>query len=793
MKYIRYEIKKLLGAKYLLVFLVLLLCANGVVAYVEARRAVPEDISVKVIESFYRDYFDDPEQMQDYYREMEAFNRAQIELSKQAAANGDTSFEVQMWENRYAPEGMSDMLLFKMVEGSVKQADSYSAEMDKIIYRAKINLIELESVGESSDGYPYKYQQRIIEIYEALRDNVVIKAEYSHGWNEYFAYDTVNIFIFAVLIMIGSVVFAQEKSSGVLPIIRTCRGGRASVAVSKLVTMGIITVLVVLLFTLTSFFVFGAVLGYSSHENALQSLTEFKFSQYIVSIGEYFAITIGVRLLTFLTFSALLLLLSVFVYNYTIIYAGGLGFFGLNFLFYTLQYANPNNPLKSLNFVATAAVDPLFGRFRSVNWFGEVWGYVGFMLTVFGVIIAVCCALIVLVFEKRRSNGVDLVVIGRLVRRLRTFFSNIKLTLPGRKRAQGRSRSLYGYELHKTLIASKMILLVFALLLVKTYFFSAQNISDNNYFDEVYKGYATQLEGELDDQKLQYIAEERANINEAKNKYEQMSVLFAKKEIDYETYRDYLKSYNYATSHDEPLAAIEQHCEYIQKLEAESGIKAWFVYDTGWNKIVGARADFYLLAALMIVFSGCFARDYSAKSSSGGFAQILRATKRGRRRTFVSKMLSSATVAALLSVLFSALEAGIILGNYDTPAGNAPLLSIERFGATASGLTIVEYVIIMYILRMIAAVLLVLFICALSQITKRELNTMSITAAAALLPALVAYFGLPVAGKINFLDLFSATPLFVAGQVLPFVLVTVLIVTLCIYFAGKSFVKGGSR
>ena len=70
---------------------------------------------------------------------------------------------------------------------------------------------------------------------------------------------------------------------------------------------------------------------------------------------------------------------------------------------------------------------------------------------------------------------------------------------------------------------------------------------------------------------------------------------------------------------------------------------------------------------------------------------------------------------------------------------------------------------------------------------------MSITVAVALLPALVAYFGLPVAGKINFLDLFSATPLFVAGQVLPFVLVTVLIVTLCIYFAGKSFVKGGSR
>ena len=84
----------------------------------------------------------------------------------------------------------------------------------------------------------------------------------------------------------------------------------------------------------------------------IQALDTFTLSPYQITIGQYFAITVGVKLLTFAVFSMIITALSVVFYNYILIYFAGLGLFGLNFLFYTLSYIDANSVFKNLNLVA---------------------------------------------------------------------------------------------------------------------------------------------------------------------------------------------------------------------------------------------------------------------------------------------------------------------------------------------------------------------------------------------------------------------------------------------------------
>ena len=271
MKYIRYELQKLLGIRYLWIFLAVLLLANGGIAFYTAKKSQPQGITTKEMSDFYELYFSDTAEMEEYYVEMQEWQEEQSKLFIEAMHNGDYDYEGDTWVSQYAPDGYSDQALFAQVYASIDTATSYFSDMQKVINRAKANLAEFRSMGISEDSYTYKYQQRIIGTYERLRDNVQIGVEYTHGWGDYFDYDIVNIFIFVILIMFGSVIFAQEKVSGFLPIVRSARYGRTRTAFAKIAVMGLLTVGIVLLFTFTTWGIYGLELGYSSPSNAIQA------------------------------------------------------------------------------------------------------------------------------------------------------------------------------------------------------------------------------------------------------------------------------------------------------------------------------------------------------------------------------------------------------------------------------------------------------------------------------------------------------------------------------------------
>jgi len=767
MKYIYYELRKLAGMRYIWIFAAVLLTANFFLAIYSANQKSKSQIPLSTIKVFFAEYIDDPVCIETKYSDSIAFIADQNELLKR---------ELYIHE--------------------------YSAVIQNVINRACANVAEFDSSKISNTNYSYQYQVKVINLYENAQSQVKMVLEYSCGWDEYFTYETVNIFIFAVLLMFGSTIFAQEQNSGFIYVIHTLKNGKAKIAFAKIGAMLIITFLVIFIFTISTIAVFGAILGFSSTNNAIQIFSDFIFCPMVVTIGQYLLITIAFKLLVFFMFSCIILMISVFIYNYAIIYICGLFLFFINFLFYKLIYLYAEHPLKKLNLLAIAAVNPLFERYRSLNIFGYLIGYLPFIIFLCAIMIIVSFMIIVTIFNDNQiifefgGKNIFSFLIEKGKKSIVLIKEKIFLFMPNR---QTFSLSIYFSEIYKTLISKRYILVVFAILIFKCYISIGKFTEIKSYSDDIYKEYMTTLEGDLTDEKLEYIIKERQRISDILTKKSEMFEKYFNEEIDFIDYRKYISEYDYAYLQNDVFAGIEQHLHYIERISEQKNIEAYFFYDTGWKKLFNNGCDIILYFLILFLFAGIFSDEYTNRSSLGNFIRILKSTKNGRERTFLSKFTSSLTISALLTFIFNAIDFILIFNNYDLPIINAPLISIPIFESIICKSTIIQYFVIYFLTRLFANLIFTVLVCGLSELFKNTVLVMGVCVAITMFPAFLSYFGLEIFKYFDFTFFLSATQLYLlsakinlfgnAGFFVIFELCCILILCCILYKSEKDFVK----
>ena len=79
----RYELKKLFGVKYLWVFLFVLLMLNTAIAWYTADHSYAAEEPTQMISEFFEEYFENPEELDAYHAEMQAFAAEQEELFRE--------------------------------------------------------------------------------------------------------------------------------------------------------------------------------------------------------------------------------------------------------------------------------------------------------------------------------------------------------------------------------------------------------------------------------------------------------------------------------------------------------------------------------------------------------------------------------------------------------------------------------------------------------------------------------------------------------------------------------------
>lgn len=773
---IHYELNKIIRNKATIIAIFCLFLINAIVCLYytyDNSPLIPHDDLAEFI-SLYRN---NPEAILNEYEHYIALQNEQDALWISAVAQGNFNYKQVPIPNHYSEsEKYSDSDLYYELFHRISIIEDFQTKIKSTILQAQNNITELHSRGYNTEDYLYNKQIRSISQYEAVLENTSLIFEHTRGWDSFFLYDSVNIFIFFAILILSCTIFTQESQYGILPLIRISSNGRSPTVWAKLITTLIITFVTVILFLLESWILVGISSGYSSISNGLQVFEYFTYCPYSLKIYEYLLIFILTKFIVSFFIALSVLFFSCIVNSYLLVYTFGICLYGINFVLFTIPYLNSNSIFLNLNLVSLLSVNPLFSNFTILNLFNVAIECIPFASILLLLLLPTFSFLI---YYQFCNNTVSFPTfsITRICDPLYSLKSNI-LSFPHFSIRY--SSSIFPFEIHKTLFSTRLILILIILLGIKVIVSSHEYMVQNSYADAVYKEYMTTLSGEITDAKLDYLLQERNMINENILIYPLMQDKYANNEISLAEYGDYLKNYNYAVNRDDILKSVENHADYIARMQ-KNGHSPWFVYDSGWNKLFFTSFDWTLYLAIFLLFTGSFTIEYSKQSSLGSFATILRTTSKGRQNTWNAKFNTTSVLTIMLTIIWNIIDIYFLLSAYELPLLNAPLISIEKFSSFIFDISIIEFTVIFYALKLLAVLLFALSLCFLSAILRKNILIMTLTAIITLIPSVLSSFGMYIFDHIDYIKFMQATPLLLS---LPVSIVYIsLFVILCFFLA----------
>ena len=367
-----------------------------------------------------------------------------------------------------------------------------------------------------------------------------------------------------------------------------------------------------------------------------------------------------------------------------------------------------------------------------------------------------------------------------------------RIKLPEKRKRISKIRlrgiALFGYEAHKLFgrLGTVVILLILAVVRINL---SMTMYSAPTDTDEIfYREYLEYLDGEYTEEKAQYMLDEMQYILRAIDRYEAMHD--SENDLTNEDRMEIIEAANYGYSHKN---AAERALDYTNKLRELYDLgerDAVFLYESGWKLLLGRDADLLAFALILIALCNIFGVEFGKSSSSGRFADILRASKKGRTRTFFAKLTVAALCALTVFVVFEMLDYCLILKNYTLPhAESASVIIFEKVMNNGivrfDGVSFADFAITGTLLRTFATAFFAMGVFALSAYLKKNISVMLISALILLLPSAISSSSeLMVLSKIDFLPVAAGAELIKlsesANPALPFAMPITAFVSLLI-------------
>ncbi|MEA4831406.1 hypothetical protein SDC9_53205 [bioreactor metagenome] len=810
MKLLGYEIKKLLGFHYIWIIIAVLFIANAALCLYVAEKAEIYNPPADIMAQIYADYIKDKDAFSKYRDSLQELSDEQARLIFEATHNGILDYEPPVLPSKYYPlemrginKNMDDLMLMNICLADRDYVLTFKSQLKKLSDDALSDRDEFITNGISPDSFICRYQQNTAQIYSDIAEKTRIGFEYNHGYKNFFKYYEVNIFIFFSIIALCGAFFIGEKNNGFIFILKSSKYGRGKTAAAKLYALAVCVFLIVLIFTASSFIIFGAVIGYSDIFNAVQSVDGFMLMPLNTSIAGYIAIFLCIKTLSYIAFSLLILIISAFTKSYTVYYAASLGLFGLNFALYIMKFLNYSSPLHLLNLFSLSTVVPVTEQYGNFNFFGFGMNYIISSLVFMMLIIITSSAICVKCYSDRPvaiENG----LLG-----FQKAFSGVKESVKRKNlkshescRPRSYSLSLISAELYKAVFNNRRLIVLILFIIVKIYISYISLSPVTGYNNAIYKDYMSSFEGVLSDKNHAMITNERARIGGIIENNDKMISGFEAGKVSFNDYDAYRKEYNDACIKNNVFESVEEYEKYLSKEKENTGITGWILYDSDWNKFFSQGFDIVLFALLCVLLAGSFADEYNAssgKGSVGGFAQIMHATKNGRNNTFRAKLIAAGISGFILALIYCAIDTAFAFSRMSIPAGNAPLISLRIFDSFNYDISIYRYLAVFFAFKLFAYTVLSLAIVCVSALTRKIIPALTAVTAVCLFPALILNFGLGIFKYIDYSSFMGVTEMSVFsakldilgdfGYICVFAAAALTICVILIFSAKKRFVK----
>ena len=262
-------------------------------------------------------------------------------------------------------------------------------------------------------------------------------------------------------------------------------------------------------------------------------------------------------------------------------------------------------------------------------------------------------------------------------------------------------------ESYKLFIKQKIWIFIMILLAVRMVSVGVTGYDSHYMIDEnekYYNAYLKKYDGKITDAKQKQIEKEYKRINSSGNE------LLASEQ----------KNKAFQVIYD----------QYTYEREKGSG----YILETrGWQSILEHdNLDFSLIICIIILMTALWGNEYETQMD-----MMLRSCKKGKYQTPFAKVMLGGIISIALSAIFQLIQIIYLAGSVGLSHGNYPIQSLKFFQHSSYHITLSSAVVMVFIIRLIGAVLLAFMTMLINIWIKRKTVSMIISMAGIVLTTII--------------------------------------------------------
>lgn len=581
--------------------------------------------------------------------------------------------------------------------------------------------------------------------------------------------------LLSVFLAVGSLIL-EEKEKRLFYITRSTRYGMGKSIGAKLAALFLHCAGMAAILYGVNLLFFSVTVGYGDFGAALQSVAAYRESCLSVSIREFIWLSVLTKGLAAFGFGALLAALCIAAETVYLPFGAGILFCGISFSLYSaIPGASKWNLYKYLN---------LMGILKTEHYYG---GYLNFNLFGYPVSQRILTWIVIIFLAAGGMVGSVFFYLGGEKLALRD--SRLPAVSFFRPHA-----SLLRHECYKIMIVNRaaLVLLVFGFLAGyrewgQNYYLSAQ--------ETYYQDMMLRLEGELTEEKEEWILSEHARYQDAFDQISQIEGMVSRGEISERAGEDLKAKYNAVTAfYPAFLRAWEQYqrltgkrinvtgnringltednisglaenitCGLAGEGTAVDSVEGNFVYDTGYLYLFGLKGEGTLIDLILLCCGVILAFGNAASMEDRIDAwSLLGSTRTGKRKVLLYKAFLCGMSAALLALVPFACRMARIGRTYPFRGLSFRISDIPCYGTFAlanlpRALPVWGFILLAALSQAAVIGVAALTVFALSAWRKEPLGTYFLAALLLLVPPAMLLLGFSAADGFSLYPLYSWT------------------------------------
>ena len=557
------------------------------------------------------------------------------------------------------------------------------------------------------------YQENLLKIYKDLHNSAEI-SDSDFSETKYFQHDYSVIFIAAAALLFSITIYGEDISLGIMPIIRTTKNGRIKLALAKQLSVLLFVFFSVILFLSSELIVYGKELIFGA---PVQSLPEMALCPYNIKVYQYLIIYFCTKFVFAAVFT---LICNLIICASASVIKSCLAAICLSAMSWAASLVRITSIFSPLNYISIykmSTAKPLFSQYRPVVTGGKLYPAVPVVFIVYAIIGVLSFAAGIYLSSSRRTKIIP-------EKQKRILFFKVPVFNYTSKKPKSYSMSIWICEFNKCIVLSGAFLIILAAFAVNIIINitggtgGAYSVSELIYHEYMtyYSGdaFENSLWTELKAEDVLATARE-LDIKKELRRAAENDFIFGK--LTPEEYDDILAQCGDAEIRRNVFTRIEKYEEYLSKTKNVS-----FVYDTGWNKVFGRDIDIPVYIAVLLLAASVFAIEHDRKTSSYGMDVILKTTKFGRGKTYISKLSVLTVCCLVVSVISEMISILFIMRHYELPLLNAAAKSLMIFSRLPQQFSIFGIFVTNELARVLSLLLFAIITAGIAEITEKRLG-----------------------------------------------------------------------